>query len=838
MENFDPDQYLASKSIAREPAAEAPVDSLQQQAFDPDQYLAQKGSSKYDALQSKYGSLPQQALAGIEGVARGATLGASDLAETKLAQYAPETFSAEAIKGRREANPVTAGLGNIGGAGALIGLTGGIAAPVAEGLGGGLAATAAGFGAEGGVFGAGNFVSDAALGDPNVTAQKLITDIGMGAALGAGFGVLAKGVESGVPVATTALKSSLKKLSSFAVGTEDAPGALVKGLSVPGSLASGESPESWTKALFDGVKNGNNPNEKIRNLTGIISDIYKASKQAAKDLYETAAPANIGKSLENMPVDTAKSIAGDTIGKIKGLLTGVAEDGSAAEALQSPGSTKIVANRLAELTESIGGAKNAFEVHDAMNDFAKQIGKKDGLIKWGKIPTPAQEADQVILRNINEAVRDSLSNEAAWGEAAQHYSQVSQNYSEYKTALGNFQKTFMRPEVSPGGGKKYIIDPSKVKTFFKNISDPSQDLKNQYLDQFINKSQDLAKASENYHGYQDAGNSISEHVSKLAEKNKQLSEVAEAMARKKGGPSHFSEGTAALAAHSLGIPSPIVGGALGAIEAFKAIKNPYQTGATLGNAFHTLKALGEVSESIGKKIGDASKSIFNNSGVRAAANESGLLSGKRAYAQHAAIVSELANNPDQMMDHLNKTTGTLYDAAPNVTQGIHTALSSAVAFLNSKLPRPMNQMPLSAKWEPSQEQKDVFNHYFSAVSDPISSLKMVKSGTLDSKTMEAIQAVHPQLLEDMRAKVLDHMNVDKARELPYGTKISLSKFLGQPLDLSMAPKTIFENQMIFASPSLSDQSTAKDGMKISQGGMKQMKIAQRQNTQTEDDEEN
>lgn len=132
-----------------------------------------------------YGTPEQQTLSGVEGALRGATLGLSDVAETKLAGVKPED-----IRGRQQENPWTSGLAAAaGGAGAAYATGGG--SLLAEGLGGGVLGGALGLGTEGAVFGAGNAISDAALGDPDLNAQKIMSHIGWGAVLGSGLGALA-----------------------------------------------------------------------------------------------------------------------------------------------------------------------------------------------------------------------------------------------------------------------------------------------------------------------------------------------------------------------------------------------------------------------------------------------------------------------------------------------------------------------------------------------------------------------------------------------------------------------------------------------------------------------
>lgn len=182
-------------------------------------------SQQKRAQKEEYGSQPIRA--GLEGAARGVTLGLSDLALRGMGA------DAEGLAGRKEFNPVTSTLTEVGGAIAPILLTGGggaaakggamaaakgaaryapsalaaragtaaleateaaIGSGAAKSLAGKIAKSAipmaAGSAVEGAIYSAGNVVSEAALGDPDINAEKAIAQIGMGAALGGALGGL------------------------------------------------------------------------------------------------------------------------------------------------------------------------------------------------------------------------------------------------------------------------------------------------------------------------------------------------------------------------------------------------------------------------------------------------------------------------------------------------------------------------------------------------------------------------------------------------------------------------------------------------------------------------
>jgi hypothetical protein len=203
-----------------------------------------------------------------------------------------------------------------------------------------------------------------------------------------------------------------------------------------------------------------------------------------------------------------------------------------------------------------------------------------------------------------------------------------------------------------------------------------------------------------------------------------------------------------------------------------------------------------------------------------------MLPSERGYDKKVERIQELAQNPQVMMDHLAKHTEAIADAAPNVSQHVQSTILNGVQFLNSKIPRNPNQLPLSAPWEPSRSQKTEFNRYYQVVDDPMIALKQVKAGTLNSQTMEALGAVYPSLLQDMRKSLMENLTPRHVKNMPYSTKMGISMLMGQPLDESLAHPSIAANQMAFAG-SQSNAAPQPKGHKTTLSGMKEIDIAGR-----------
>ena len=160
----------------------------------PPQAIPEGAIPEEDFNQQQYGTPSEQFGGYAEQALSGATLGASQVAETKLSHAfnIPE-LSPEAQAGRAAANPLGSTVANVVGTAGLIGLTGGLGG-LAEGAG-----TAAKIGVQA-LEGAGvagiTTANDEWSQDKALDAQKIAASAGLGTLLGAGGGALGEGIKS------------------------------------------------------------------------------------------------------------------------------------------------------------------------------------------------------------------------------------------------------------------------------------------------------------------------------------------------------------------------------------------------------------------------------------------------------------------------------------------------------------------------------------------------------------------------------------------------------------------------------------------------------------------
>jgi hypothetical protein len=211
---------------------------------------------------------------------------------------------------------------------------------------------------------------------------------------------------------------------------------------------------------------------------------------------------------------------------------------------------------------------------------------------------------------------------------------------------------------------------------------------------------------------------------------------------------------------------------------------------------------------------------------------------KSEYEKKAAPIRELVSmEPNRLAEHMADTHKVLSAVAPTIAAHVNATALRAISFLNSKMPKPTFEAPGSPEFEPSPSQQAAFLHYHEMVNKPISVLQHVKDGTLSSHHMEALQAVHPDLLQEMQSKVMENATPKNMEKLSYPKKIALSKFLGQPMDQSMLPGVIFSNQAGFAQPQQQVAGATKP-KKPTQSGLNKLdtaKLAETETTHLEDE---
>lgn len=199
---------------------------------------------------------------------------------------------------------------------------------------------------------------------------------------------------------------------------------------------------------------------------------------------------------------------------------------------------------------------------------------------------------------------------------------------------------------------------------------------------------------------------------------------------------------------------------------------------------------------------------------------------------HKDLVEHLnnyASNAGALIDKLSDSTQALHAVAPQIAASAQQAAARAVQFLSSKAIQP-DPEPLSDSHEPSKAEVSSFNRYLNIVESPTNALKEIKNGTLTPETIETLQTVYPRLYGEMKKSLISQMGPDT----PYRTKMTISQFLGEPMDSSLTPQRIASLQSSFLPTS--PQSSAGQPPQRKGRSLAQLDIASRVSLAPKDSE--
>lgn len=866
----------------------------------PDDLSALKQFVAPEMREQQYGSLPQQALAGLEGVARGATLGTSDVLETGLGLSTPE-----AIRTRMAVNPGTSVGGSLLGGAGLLAATGGISAPAEAGTLGALAASSA----EGALFGAGNVITDKALGDPDLNSQKILANIGLGAGLGLLGGVAGQGLKSLIGK-TGYLKGSVsdavegeaagaeqqaqtmkaldkeqmtaQKLSDFRQATKE-----LNAPDHPAMLTDNSYVQQATDSLMQGSPTfagqliRNVYNEGYQTVKGVLQRVFDVPDLSANEFGKAAQDSlsnKIGSEAEPfqelygaIKEDTQEVPLKDkSSSSIARNITKIAEDPAIGK--HSPASKLAL-----EIADEIPDLKTVDQLRDYQTNLNTRISGANLSLNEKRILGLVREKldnwEQSAIKNyagdfISKVDQSNPEEMSVWGDKVNRFKtllsridEADAQYAPFRQKIGQLSEWLGKGKVS---GARDAIDFIQNRLEPEDLARKLSDRKYAGLQNFMDKNFPEESALMKQYQKKLILNKVStdgnlenldpkkviREINDLGKKHPELVESTFSPDELKKldaaktylgrfprdfNPSHTSHAGAFRRFFS----SPVGAAAenttdaamLGFIHAMAALPDgvrplPSEVAGTIQPIARQINAAQGIIDKTNSQIGQNIQYVFG--GAKGAA-VSHLNDVTGNYDDKVKRIEELAKNPDVMSSHLQNHIDGISQHLPAISQGISGHLTNQVQFLNSKIPRAKVQLPLSPKWTPSNDQKQKFNRYYKTVDNPIGVIKDIKSGTISSDQMEALQTCHPQLLQEIQNKLSTAVSPDKVRLMPYTQKQSLARFLGQPLDESMLQPVLTSNQAAFMAlnQAKAGQQNALAG-KSTLGGMNRLKLSERE----------
>lgn len=189
----------------------------------------------------------------------------------------------------------------------------------------------------------------------------------------------------------------------------------------------------------------------------------------------------------------------------------------------------------------------------------------------------------------------------------------------------------------------------------------------------------------------------------------------------------------------------------------------------------------------------------------------GALTGRKAGAiarvsqpRAEAIAKGLLENPEALQARVSAFMGSgLRDVAPRTAEAVGGVATRALTFLASRAPKDRSVVngaqPRTESREPSRQETMRFSRYVEAIDDPLIVVKGLRSGNVTREHVEAVREVYPRLYAVMQGRLAEEVS-KLPKALPYPTRVALSVLFQTPLDASMQPAIIAGIQSQYSQP--------------------------------------
>lgn len=802
-----------------------------------------------------------------EAVARGATLGLSDVVAGELLG---DDYSQRAQVRRDSLGGIGTGLEIAGGVvpalatgGTSLGARALAATPagmlargtaavgtsleramLARGVSAG-SARLAGMLAEGGIDGAlggvGEALSEASLGNAEVTAENLLASGGLGALFGAGVGGLFSGASIAAGKGARAAADRLARTTGGALerGAREAsgfrylPDSVIDQIVDKGSKGLGIDPDLLRRGFDDPSLRAD-----LINSESVKQEINKKLRTDLQDMLDSSVHVRRTFAGDVKRTNLAKDVP-NNVASYDGAMQGMQEalspylgrlEDMKARGLIKPSDYKrlhgdawhvidSVNDNIGALRKGEGNLAKAYETLENLKRSADDMRKK---LKGGGGTVAEREGIPVLQAEVGQLgdnLRKLLEREDLFGAAGSKQAarnaalhKALQTGSEFRNRLVRGTGESVEPEYWEV--EKAIIDGDKADSFINNLLNPNREYTNDQIKRHLGDMADMYDTvlrnddvpDELVSQFEKARDGARRTLQTLTEAEQRLGRIgqfeAAAKAEQELGSLTGNAGTvgAMLGAVAAGPVGGVVGGALG--KGLGMASRP----VGMLRAVARMEAIANRSRGVVRDVRDQTKSAVRTISkprserriapvVAKAVTRAALKSNDRDEQRKRARnverrLSDLQRDPMALIDAIEYQTRGMAEIAPATSAALAQQVSRAVEFLRSKLP-PVTTTPnllqpgLTARlWDAPTVDK--FDRYLETISDPRQAVRELEKGALSPESVEALKAVYPTLYGEMRIAVAEEL-AEHGEEMPFDSVVQLSLLMDIDGHPSMTP---------------------------------------------------
>lgn len=161
------------------------------------------------------------------------------------------------------------------------------------------------------------------------------------------------------------------------------------------------------------------------------------------------------------------------------------------------------------------------------------------------------------------------------------------------------------------------------------------------------------------------------------------------------------------------------------------------------------------------------------------------LSKDQQYEKLTQAIQTAAAQADVTQSKISSLTD-VHANNPTLAAQVANSHLNAINFLNSNIPKPPPAQPFQhTDWQPSKQDKSNFLNKVAIVNDPMTVWNHYQKNQLTSSDRDTLQAVYPNIYQQMKNKVLQTAYDPREKPLKYADRLQLSIFTGLPLDSSL-----------------------------------------------------
>jgi hypothetical protein len=643
---------------------------------------------------------------------------------------------------------------------------------------------------EGYVTNVGHSMSEAALGDRDLTAEQLLIHDGfMGAALGMGAGaalpLVGRVLAGTARVPISAAKAVANKIS--AANWDDGIIKTVGRLS--GDAAEADILASLPRGLRARVAAGD-----PALVAEVAASVRDPIKRAVNDAMEAqAALLKSGRvktrGLSVKDDGVLPRMAMDRVENAGKQIAGVARANADSDAYL----TKVLKSTLKEQQAARvgierGGSKNAYQsMATFRNKLDGEIETLGGLRMLDDAATDVRTRNTLdFLKNARDDVDNFLGDESIWRDVAKSHRGVI-DATASRQAAGREISDMLKKLDADDVAYRYAIEGESMRGLDGMLDSLEKGAKHLELPDDV--AAKIARARESRKA-----------VDAAIESNRQAASGIDAM-------NHFAgkDRTVAKTIGSLAREGALAAG-VGYGPAGWAIAKGIEAATNPVGMMRGISAVAAATEIVAKhldvpiqRIAGAMRGSAPNvapMAIRATANLTRAERIERVEKIRDGVAK--MSDPVSAVDHLQTSLYDLDNMAPNVAQAMRGKVTAAAIFLASKAPA-MYRDPFAPPSRPAmidEASLDRYERYVTAVSDPISVVENVANGTATYEEIDALKTVYPnvykKVADDITAKVLEASH--EGHELPVAQRVSVSLMIGIPLDASLEPQMLAANQ--------------------------------------------